>query len=300
MKRILITGCGGMLGKAFYEVFKKEFKVKATDIDLNEKWLSHLDARDYKEAKKVVKQFKPDYIFHLAALTDLEYCENKINESYITNTLGTENMAILAKELDVPLIYISTAGIFDGAKDIYDDYDVPNPLSHYGRSKYMGELFVEKNLSKYFVFRAGWMMGGGKKDKKFIAKIINQIIDGKKTLHVIDDLYGTPTYTYDFANNALVMIKTNFYGIYNMVCGGNASRYDVAKELVKDLGLEKKIVIKKVTTKEFNEKNKEYFAPRPDSERLIDRKLTIRGLNKMRDWKVCLKEYINKEWKDKI
>ena len=188
MKKILITGCGGMLGKAFYEVFKKNFKVKATDIDLNKKWLSYLDVRDYAAVRKMVKQFKPQFIFHLAALTDLEYCETHIDESYKTNTLGTENMALLAKEFDIPLVYISTAGIFDGAKDIYDDYDTPNPLSHYGRAKYMGELFIEQYLTKYFVFRAGWMMGSGKKDKKFIAKIIKQIKAGKKTLHVVNDL----------------------------------------------------------------------------------------------------------------
>ena len=143
-------------------------------------------------------------------------------------------------------------------------------------------------------------MGSGKKDKKFIAKIIKQIKAGKKTLHVVNDLCGTPTYTYDFAKNALAMIRTNFYGVYNMVCGGDATRYDVAKELIKDLNLEKKIKIKKVTTAEFNKKNKEYFAPRPDSEKLTNLKLSIRNLNHMRDWKVCLKEYIKKDWHEKM
>ena len=85
-----------------------------------------------------------------------------------------------------------------------------------------------------------------------------------------------------------------------MVCGGNASRYDVAKEIVRDLQLDKKIKIKKVNTVQFNKLNIEYFAPRPDSERLVDLKLNIRGFNKMRDWKICLKEYLVKEWKNKI
>ncbi len=297
-ERILITGCGGMLGNAIHETFSKEFEVKATDIDLNESWLSFLDVRDYNSIKKIIEDFKPNYIFHLAALTDLEYCETNPEETYKTNTLGTENTAMLAKEFDIPMVYISTAGIFDGKKEVYDDYDLPNPLSHYGRSKYMGELFVQNHLTKYFVCRAGWMMGGGKKDKKFIPKILNQIKEGKNELHAIEDLYGTPTYTYDLAKNLLELIKTKHYGIYNMVCnGGRVSRYDVALEMLKILNLTDKVKLNKVYTTFFN---KSFFAPRPGSEALINRKLNLRDLNKMRDWKVCLREYLEKDWSHEI
>lgn len=297
MRKILILGCGGMLGKAFYEHFSKKYVVEATDIDLNEKWLKFLDVRDYKEMRKKVIDFKPDFIFHLAALTDLEFCENNIEESYRTNTVGTENAAMIAKEFNIPLVYISTAGIYDGKKDLYDDYDVPNPISHYGRSKYMGEIYIRRHLTKYFVFRAGWMMGGGKKDKKFVSKIIKQLQKGKKEIYAVTDLYGTPTYTNDFAKNVDHLIKTNYYGVYNMVCGGNASRYDVAKEILKNLNLSKKIKLIPVKSEFFS---KDYFAPRPDSEKLINLKLKLRKLNKMRGWKICLKEYINKDWYEKL
>lgn len=297
MRKILILGCGGMLGKAFYGHFSKKNVVEATDIDLNEKWLKFLDVRDYDEMRKKIIDFMPDIIFHLAALTDLEFCEKNIEESYRTNTVGTENAAILAKEFSIPLVYISTAGIYDGKKELYDDYDVPNPLSHYGRSKYMGEIFIRRHLTKYFVFRAGWMMGGGKKDKKFVSKIIKQILKGKKEIYAVTDLFGTPTYTNDFANNVEKVIKTNYYGVYNMVCGGNASRYDVAKEIIKNLKLTKKIKLVPVKSDYFS---KDYFAPRPDSEKLINLKLKLRKLNKMRGWKICLKEYINKNWYEKL
>jgi len=297
-ERILITGCGGMLGKAVYEVFSKEFEVKATDIDINESWLSYLDAREYDSIKKTIEGFKPNYIFHLAALTDLEFCEKNPDEAYKTNTLGTENVAMLAKEFDIPMVYISTAGIFDGKKEFYDDYDLPNPLSHYGRSKHMGELFVQNHLTKFFVCRAGWMMGGGKKDKKFIPKIINQIKEGKTELHAVEDLYGTPTYTKDLAKNILELIKTKHYGIYNMACnGGRVSRYDVALEMLNILNLTDKVKLNKVYTHFFKES---FFAPRPGSEALINRKLNLRNLNKMRDWKICLKEYLEDEWANEI
>ncbi len=294
MGRILITGCGGMLGKAVYKTLADKFDLKATDIDVNEKWLSNLDVRDYNSVKKETLSFNPDCVLHLAALTDLEYCETNPEEAYKTNTMGTENVAMIAKKLDILMVYISTAGIFDGKKEIYDDYDEANPLSHYGRSKYMGEVFVKSHLDKYFVCRAGWMMGDKKKDKKFVPKILNQIKEGKKEISAVTDLFGSPTYTYDFANNLAELIKTNYYGVYNMVCNGEkASRYDVTKEMFDILELTGKIELKKVDSSFFKES---FFAPRPGSEALINRKLTLRNLNKMRDWKVCLREYLENEW----
>ena len=171
-----------MLGEAFYSVFEKDYELKCTDINVNEKWLSSLDFRDYDSYKKDVQEFQPDYLIHLGAHTDLEYCETNQKDAYITNTLAVENAVYIANELDIPIVYISTAGIFDGKKDTYDDWDHPNPLGHYARSKYAGEIFVEKKCYRHLTCRAGWMMGGGPlKDKKFIQKIMSQIKDGKKS-----------------------------------------------------------------------------------------------------------------------
>jgi len=127
--RVLITGCGGMLGEAFYNIFKDNCCLMATDIDLNEPWLKYLDVRDFDGYKNQIFNFKPEIIIHLAALTDLEYCEEHPNETYMTNTIGTENTVVLANMLNIELVYISTAGIFDGEKDYYDDWDSPNPIN---------------------------------------------------------------------------------------------------------------------------------------------------------------------------
>lgn len=294
-KRILLTGAGGMLGQAFYNVFRGNAEVKATDIDLNEEWLSHLDVRNYNEYLTVAEDFNPDFIMHLAAYTDLEYCEKNIDETYRTNTLAVENAVSVAKVTGATLIYISTAGIFDGEKEVYDDHDLPNPLSVYGRAKYMGERFVIENMDRYFVCRAGWMMGGGpKKDKKFINKLFKQIQEGKKELYVVDDKGGTPTYTYDFAKTVQGLIETPYYGLYNMVCGGSCSRFDVAKEMIKILEIEE-VKIVKVDSDYFKS---EYFATRPASEKLINRKLELRGLNKMGDWRESLRIYLEKDYKN--
>lgn len=295
-KRIYIAGCGGMLGEAFYKIFGASNTIKCTDKDVNEDWLSFLDFREYDKYRADVESFKPDYLFHLGAYTSLEYCEDHPDDTYVTNTIAVENAAHIANSLNIPLLYISTAGIFDGEQDLYDDWDVPNPLGHYARSKYMGEKYVAQNCTRHLVCRAGWMMGSGpKKDKKFIQKIMAQIKAGKKELHVVDDKLGTPTYTHDFARNVMLLLEHEVWGIYNMVCGGVTGRLEVAQELVDLLGLKDTVKITPVDSDYFA---KEYFAHRPASERLLTKKLDMRGLNVMRDWRVCLREYLDDYYQD--
>jgi len=295
-KKIYIAGCGGMLGEAFHKQFQEDYILKCTDKDVNEDWLSFLDFRDFDAYKKDVLEFKPDYLFHLGAYTDLEFCETNIDDTYNTNTLSVESAVYLANELDIPLLYISTAGIFDGKKELYDDWDLPNPLGHYARAKYAGERFVIENTRRYLVCRAGWMMGSGpRKDKKFIQKIMKQLKDGKKELFIVDDKDGTPTYTQDFAKNVKLLINKEYWGLYNMVCGGQTSRFEVTQELLKILNLSGSVKLTPVSSDYFKDV---YFAERPPCERLVNRKLNIRNLNLMRDWKIALEEYITNYYND--
>ncbi len=288
--KIYIAGAGGMLGEAFFHAFRDEYELKCTDIDLNEPWLSYLDVRNFSDYSRDVADFNPQYLFHLGALTDLEYCETHPDETYATNTLAVENSVFISNNLAIPLLYISTAGIFDGSKDVYDDWDTPKPIGPYARSKHAGELFALQRCSRCLICRAGWMMGGGpRKDKKFIQKLMLQLKEGKKELFVVNDKLGTPTYTHDFARNVKALLKSEFWGVYNVVCEGVTGRLEVARELISILGLEGKIVITPVDSDFWKET---YFAPRPQSERLINKKLDLRGLNAMRDWRICLREYI--------
>lgn len=288
--RVLITGAGGMLGEAVYQTTSSLYKeVYASDIDLNEPWLHYLDVRDIRAVMTVCEEYKPDLIIHLAALTDLEYCEVNAEEAWKTNALGAENVALAAKKLGATMVHVSTAGVFGGEKEFFHDFDIPNPLSIYGKSKYHAELFVQQQVPNHYVFRAGWMMGGGiKKDKKFVNKVYQQLARGAKELFVVDDKLGTPTYTHDFSKNMSRVIDTGFYGLYNQVCGGSCSRYDVALELVRLWGVQDSVTVTKVSSDHFKQ---EYFAPRPESEKLVNLKLSKRDLNFMRDWKECLTEY---------
>jgi dTDP-4-dehydrorhamnose reductase len=290
MSRIYMAGVGGMLGEAFHHVFAGEHELLCTDKDVNAPWLGHLDFRDRAEYRRQVLDFRPEYLFHIGAHTSLEYCEDSVDDAYATNTLPVETAVWLANQLDIPLLYISTAGIFDGAQETYDDWDQPNPLGHYARSKYMGERFVVENAQRYLVCRAGWMMGAGPaKDKKFIQKLAAQLKAGAKELKVVDDKLGTPTYTRDFAAQVKVLIEHELWGLYNMVCQGVTSRFEVAEYLVKALGKADEVAVNPVSSDYFAQ---EYFAPRPPSERLITKRLDLLGVNVMRDWRVCLDEYL--------
>ena len=163
-------------------------------------------------------------------------------------------------------------------------------MGHYAKSKYLGEKYVIENAKNYLICRAGWMMGGGpKKDKKFIQKIMKQIKDGKKTLHIVNDKLGTPTYTHDFATNVKLLIEKGQFGLFNMACSGLTGRLEVATKLIRLLGLQDEITIKEVDSNYFI---KEYFADRPDCERLINKRLNDLQLNIMRDWTISLKEYL--------
>jgi dTDP-4-dehydrorhamnose reductase len=286
--KVLITGCGGMLGEAVYATFSPKCTVRATDIDLNEPWLTKLDVRDKAAVTALCEEFKPDYIVHLAALTDMEQCEREFENSYRTNTEAVQFVAHEAQMRGIPLVYISTAGIFDGAKDIYDEDDAPNPLSIYGRTKYLGEL-IAKTVPQHIVVRAGWMMGGGpKKDKKFIGKLFKQIRDGKKEFYAVTDKMGSPCYTWDLARSLFFLLDGGHSGVFHGACDGVASRADVARELFKKIG-RADLVLHEVTSDYFS---KDYGASRPASEAFRNNRLKALNPSLTRDWQTCVADYV--------
>jgi dTDP-4-dehydrorhamnose reductase len=278
-----------MLGAAVYAQLSKTCSVRATDIDVNEPWLERADIRDHALMAAEIERYRPDVIINLAALTDLEMCEREPDNAWATNAYGAEFLGELARDRGIPYVFISTAGIFDGAKDFYSEDDLPSPLSIYGKSKHYAEISITRSVPQHFVLRAGWMMGGGpRKDKKFINKIFKQVAAGARELRVVDDKLGTPTYTHDFARGIVHLLERGQPGLYNQVGAGDGSRYDVAVEFVRLLGLADSVRVVRVGSEEFA---REYFAVRPRSERLLNRRLDAMGLNVMRDWKLCLAEY---------
>ncbi len=292
--RVLITGSAGMLGSAVYPAFVRAgHDVTATDLaprSVDGLPMKALDVRDPMAVRAAVVAVKPQLVLHLAAETDLEVCEQDPDHAYLTNTIGTEFVALACRETDVPMVYISTAGVFDGTKEgPYTEFDVANPINVYGDSKYQGEIVALQILSRLFIVRAGWMIGGADRDHKFVRKVVDQIRSGASVIHAVSDKLGTPTYTRDFAENLKVLVSSGYYGRYHMACLGEGSRLDVARKIVAHLGRDD-IEVRPVDSSFFAET---YFAPRPRSEIMRNYMLELHGLNRMRSWDVAIEEYLD-------
>jgi len=255
--------------------------------------MEYLDVQDGTKVKAYIEKIKPEIVFHLAAETDVDKCELKPEHAHQTNALGTRNLAIACRESDIPLVYISTGAVFDGEKTGgYTEEDTPNPISVYGKSKLKGEEEVKSLLSKYYIVRAGWMIGGQNKDKKFVWKIV-QLMKSKKEIDVVTDKQGSPTFTGDFAGGIVNIISTGRFGTYHCVNKGICTRFDIAEKIREYVGRED-IILKPVTSEAFP-----LPAPRGKSEALLNLNLSKIGINNMRHWTECLKEYL-KESKDQI
>lgn len=293
--RILITGSGGMLGSAvFPAVARAGHEVTATDLrprPIAGLPMGLLDVRDAEAVDTAVEASGADLVLHLAAETDLETCEADPDHAYRTNTIGTHNVALACRKRGRPIVYISTAGVFDGTKTDgpYTELDAPRPINVYGRSKLEGELIVMRSVPGSFVVRAGWMVGGADRDHKFVAKVIEQVRAGSRTIRAVTDKLGTPTYTEDFALNLLELIATPFDGLYHMACLGEGSRYDVAREVLAFFE-RNDVEVVPVTSDAFAD---DYPAPRPRSEMMRNYMLDLRGLNRMRPWQIALRDYLN-------
>jgi dTDP-4-dehydrorhamnose reductase len=298
--RVLITGCGGMLGNAIYPYFKARCaNVLATDIEIEPDetgWLSYLDARDAVAMRKAFVSFKPDLVLHLAALVDVEECEMRPADAEESCAETTRIAAELAAELDATMVYISTGGVFDGTKKegCYTEADKPNPIMVYGAAKLTGEVHTRALVPKHYVLRPGWMVGGGpRNDHKFVKMIVDQLVSGEKKVYGVTDKFGTPTYTHDFAMNLFTLLDRQAFGTYHMVCKGTGTRFDVAKEIVRLCGYGESVEVVGVESSFFKER---FFVPRPRSEMLFNQRLEDMGINLMRQWNVALKEYLARDY----
>lgn len=121
-----------------------------------------IDVRERSSIADAFADVRPDLVVHLAAGTSLEFADANEDATYLTNTIATKYVALAARKHDAAMVYISTAGVFDGTKpsEVYNEYDQPNPLNVYGQTKYLGELMVKEFLERHYIIRAGWMVGG--------------------------------------------------------------------------------------------------------------------------------------------
>ncbi len=268
-----------MLGQALVPIFRGRYEVFPTDLE-------ECDVRNAELVKDEICSCNPRFVLHLAAMTDVDGCERDPDEAYRTNTIGTRNVAIACQHCDATMVYINTGSVYNGTKPTpYIEFDTPDPQSVYAKSKYQGEMIVRDMLSKFFIFYAGWMFGGGSDDKKFVAKII-ELARKKRELKIVDDKFGSPTYTTDLAGAAFDFIETGLYGKYHCVNIGCASRFEVAGEILRIAGIDQCRLVP-VSSAEFP-----LPAPRPRMEALRNYHFELLGMNPLREWREALADYI--------
>lgn len=277
--RVLVTGVKGQLG---YDVMKELAKrgYEGVGVDVEE-----MDITDPVAVDKVIKESNVDKVVHCAAWTAVDLAEEKVDLCRKVNANGTENIAKVCKELDIPMIYFSTDYVFDGqgTRPWEPDDPVVKPLNVYGQTKYEGEQAVEKYLDKYYIVRIAWVFGVN--GKNFIKTMLNL---GKThdTLTVVSDQIGTPTYTYDLAKLVVDMCEKEEYGKYHVTNeGGYISWADFAKEIFAQAGTNVNVV--PVTTAEYGAK-----AIRPYNSRLEKGKLTEHGFDRLPTWQDALARYL--------
>ena len=273
--KVLITGAKGMLGQDLCPTLEDLgcFLIE-TDID-------NLDITKKEDVEDFVSKAHPDLIIHLAAYTNVDRAEEEEERAELINAVGTENVALAASKIDVPLIYISTDYVFDGTKNSpYLPTDPTNPINAYGRTKLKGEELVQKHCKKYYIARTSWLYG--MYGKNFVDTMLS--LKDKEELKVVDDQWGTPTWTMDLAG-ALMKLLTKPYGIYHLSGGGKPTTwYNFAKTIFELSNLE--VNLKPCTTEEFKRP-----ANRP--------KYSVMDNDKMlRDWKLALKDYLSLKFED--
>lgn len=291
---ILATGSAGMTGSHLLEVFNPEELVR-TDLRESE-GISRMDIRDPEDINRVMERVRPRLVIHLAAETDVDLCQKDPDHAYRTNYLGTMNLALACRRFDAELAYVSTAGVFDGTNsDPYTEFDAPNPVNTYARSKLEGERIVQALVPRHYVLRAGWMFGGNTKDKKFVGKIAAQCLDNGTVAKVraVNDKVGSPTYAHDFLAHLAMVTGTGYYGTYHLVNRGKATRYDVATEVANFLQVG--ATVEAVSSGEFV-----LPAQRPSSEYARSYKLELLGLPTLRDWRLALRDYLGARFSDAL
>jgi dTDP-4-dehydrorhamnose reductase len=286
MNRVFVTGGRGMLGASLVDALAKTGRTVCGDLAGG----TRTDVADWPAIERAVEASRADAIWHLAAATDVDRCELEPSWAFRVNGLATENLARLSKRLSIPIVYVSTSAVFGSHRGVvHSELDAPSPANVYGRTKLYGERAVEALAGDWYILRAGWMVGGWERDKKFVYRIVTMITGGKSEVRAVDDKYGTPTFTDDFSRKAIELVDQGRFGTWHVVNRGHASRYEMARVIIDAMHVTGKVALLPVGSAHFP-----LAAPRAGSEMIEAAKLEALGLQDLPPWEEALREYVSR------
>ncbi len=247
MKKIMVTGCNGQLGREINKEYAKDdVEFINTDVAEGEGVIS-LDITDVDAVLALAEKARPDVIINCAAHTNVDACETQWDLAYRINAIGPRNLSIAASKYDIKLIHVSTDYVFPGTSPKpLTEFDAVDPISAYGKTKLEGENFVKEFAPKHFIFRTAWLYGDGKNFVKTMLKLS----ESHDVITVVSDQFGSPTSAAELAKMIHFLEPTENYGTYHATCEGQCSWADFAVEIFKKAG--KDTVVKYVTTEEYN------------------------------------------------
>ncbi len=292
--KILITGCHGQLGSELQVQLAKEKCILGTLPDRLKKAtvlavdVEDLDIRDRGATIAFVRRYQPETVINCAAYTDVDGCEANPDAAYMVNALGARNLALACEKIGARLIHVSTDYVFSGAQNggvPLDECAPPCPSSVYGRTKWLGEQYVQQFCRRSFIVRTAWLYGY--KGKNFVKTMANigKIHD---SVAVVDDQCGNPTNAVDLAWHILKLAVSHDYGIYHCTGNGVCSWAEFAAEIMRLTGSSCRVL--PCSTEQYALAHPK-SAPRPEWSALDNRALRCTVGDEMRPWKKALEDF---------
>ena len=252
MKKIMITGCNGQLGRALNQLYEKELGITIVNTDVFPgEGITLLDITDVDKVLSFVREVKPDAIINCAAHTNVDKCETDIDNAYKINAIGPRNLSIAATETGAKLMHVSTDYVFPGTENrALTEFDKTGPVSVYGKTKLAGENFVWDFGDKYFIIRTAWLYGDG---RNFV-KTMLRLSEDHKEVGVVKDQFGSPTSATELAKAIQYLLPTENYGLFHGTCEGSCSWAEFTSEIFRLAGKDTKVNY--ITTEEFGSPTK--------------------------------------------
>ncbi|MCM1468798.1 MAG: dTDP-4-dehydrorhamnose reductase [Alistipes sp.] len=281
MKKILVTGCNGQLGRAINQAYAQEIVEKAVQIVNTD--VSDLDITSIDDVLRVMEAERPDVVINCAAHTNVNKCETDWDNAYRINAVGPRNLSIAANKIQAKLVHVSTDYVFDGEGDRpYTEFDETAPCGAYGKTKLEGEKFVKQFADRFFIIRTAWLYGDG---NNFVRTML-KLSETNEEVRVVSDQFGTPTSAAELARLIRFMEPTQNYGVFHGTCEGSCSWADFATEIFRLAGKDTRV--KYITTAEYPTP-----AKRPAYSVLDNYMLRLTTKYVMADWKDALAEYMD-------
>ena len=287
MKKIIVTGSNGQLGRAINALCSGSLEYELINTDYGVEGIQDLDITDLDAVLSLVGTVRPFAVINCAAHTNVDACEVQVDSAYRINAIGPRNLAIASSEAGARLVHISTDYVFagDGTRP-YTEFDTPAPKAMYGKTKLAGENFVKQFADRFYMLRTAWLYGDG---KNFV-KTMLRLSETHDEVSVVNDQIGSPTCADELAKAIMALIDTENYGLFHATCEGTCSWADFTKEIFR---LAKKdTVVNPVTSEEYKKMNPA-SADRPHYSVLDNYMLRLTNSYTFADWEMAIAKYIS-------